>query len=228
MSSVESRVLPKLAFSGSASRGGAKTLLTSAALLVILLGYTVFFAENVSAWLAILYVGSLMGGFIGWAKLAEPRYSLECDEQGVHYHHRSGRWLLPWHAFNYCAVPSIDGNELAFIGFKVTHYDAILSSIPARLAVRIMTEQRPVYFEAIKQGCTTGECASALLAEKDYFKTAQYEYHGIRAIFARRMQLMGTVSGFELLVPINTSATEAATWCQQINKLRLAQLMSHN
>lgn len=214
--------MSKLAFSGSASSGGAYLLLCSCGTLLLLLGYTIVLAETFSWLLAIAYIGCFMGAFIGWAKLAEPRYSVVCDELGVHYHHRTGSWLLPWRAFSYSAVPSIDGQDLAFIGFKVTDYDAILSKLPLRLAVRIMTEQRPLFLEAIKQSCETGQCASELLREKDSFKTALQQYNGVRAIFAHRMQRLGAVSGFELMVPVNANAAIVKEWCQQINRLRLA------
>ncbi|GHG63911.1 hypothetical protein GCM10010919_10050 [Alishewanella longhuensis] len=214
----------KLTFSGSASSGGARLLLTSLAVLVILLLYTIIFAETFGWLLAIAYISCFMAAFIGWAKLAEPRFSLVCDDDGVHYHHRTGSWLLPWHAFTYSAVPNFAGQDLAFIGFKITQFDVILQNIPLRLAVRIMTEQRPLYFEAIKQGCAGGQCATELLKEKDRFATAQFQYDGVKAIFAQRMQRLGELCGFELLVPINTKTADAHDWCQQINRLRLTQL----
>ncbi|CAM5192011.1 DUF2982 domain-containing protein [Alishewanella longhuensis] len=214
----------KLTFSGSASSGGARLLLASLALLVILLLYTIIFAETFGWLLAIAYIGCLMAAFIGWAKLAEPRFSLVCDDEGVHYHHRTGSWLLPWHAFSYSAVPSFDGQDLAFIGFKITNYDVILQQIPLRLAVRIMTEQRPLYFEAIKQGCAGGQCATELLSEKDRFATAQHQYDGVKAIFAQRMQKLSELCGFELLVPVNAGTANVHNWCQQINRLRITQL----
>ena len=214
----------KLTFAGSASSGGARLLLASLLVLLLLVFYTVVFADTFSWLLAIAYLGSFMAAFIGWAKLAEPRFSLVCDDEGVHYHHRTGSWLLPWHAFSYSAVPSVAGADLAFIGFKVTNYDIILQQIPLRLAVRIMTEQRPLYFEAIKQGCATGQCATELLSEKDRFVTSLHQYHGVKAIFAQRMQKLNELCGFELLVPINTNTADAHNWCQQINRLRLIQL----
>jgi len=222
------KITTTLTFSGSASSGGAYLLLSSVGGFALLLLYTAFIAESFSWLLAIAYIASFMGLFIGWAKLAEPKYSLVCDAIGVHYHHRVGSWFLPWQAFQYSAVPSIDGNDLAFIGFKVVDYDAVLTQIPLRLAVRIMTEQRPLFMEAIKQSCQTGQCASELLREKDVFKTSKQDYAGVKAIFAHRMQRLGTVSGFELMVPVNAKTQEAQQWCQQINKLRLSQLHPAN
>lgn len=216
--------MDKLTFSGSASSGGARLLIGSLSGFLLLILYTVLFAETFSWLLAIAYICCFMGSFIGWAKLAEPRYSLVCDEFGVHYHHRTGSWRLPWQAFSYSAVPNLGGEALAFIGFKVTDYDVILQNIPLRLAVRIMTEQRPLYFEAIKQSCKSGQCATDLLSEKDSFNTGQQHYDGVKAIFAQRMHQFGSACGFELFVPVNADSVTAQQWCQQINRLRLAHL----
>lgn len=216
------------AFSGSASQGGARLLLASVGFLLILLVYTAFLAEQFSAFLAVLYVAGLLGLFIGWAKLAEPRHSIVCIAEGVRYQHRAGSWLLPWSAFNYCAVPSIDGQELAYIGFKVTNFDELLKSLPVRLAVKIMTEQRPLYFEAIRQTCDTGQCATEMLKEKDTFTTAQQHYDGVKAVFAQRMQRLAAATGFELMVPINVDANQAQEWCRNINQQRLEVIRQSN
>ncbi|MCC5450974.1 DUF2982 domain-containing protein [Rheinheimera sp. UJ51] len=216
--------MSKLALAGSASSGGAKLLLLSVGTLFVLFIYTLLLAEQFNWLLAVAYIASFMGIFIGWAKLAEPKYSIDCDELGVHYHHRAGSWLLPWQAFSYSAVPSIGGEDLAFIGFKVTDYDAVLAKLPLRLAVKIMTEQRPIFLEAIKQSCSIGQCATELLREKDHFSTAKQQYDGVKAIFAQRMQRITAACGFELLVPVNAEPATVRKWCQDINRLRLQQL----
>lgn len=212
------------AFSGSASRGGARLIITSGVVFILLVFYTLGFATNFSAILAIAYIASAMGLFIGWAKLAEPPLSLLCESQGIRYQHRVGSLLLPWSAFSFCAVPSIEGKQLAFIGFKITNYDLLLQGLPVRLAVRMMTEQRALYLEAVRQSCSSGQCASDLLREKDSFKTQSGQYSGVKAIFAQRMQRLAQASGFELLVPVNVGAEQAEQWCRDINKNRLQQL----
>lgn len=217
-----------LAFSGSASSGGARLLLGSALGLVLLLLYTVLLADNFSALLAIGYIAALLGLFLGWAKLAEPKYSLVCEAEGVRYQHRQGSWCLPWSAFSYCAVPSIEGRELAYIGFKVTDIDAILNGMPVRLAVKIMTEQRAAYLEAVRQSCASGQCATELLREKDQFRTRNKEYDGVKAIFAQRMSRLADVTGLELMVPVNVPPEQARQWCQAINKQRLTVLTEPN
>lgn len=207
--------------SQSSHQGGARLLLSGTGAFLGLVVFTVLFAGQFSLWLALAYIAALMAVFLGFAKLAEPRYFLRCDEQGVHYYHRYGSWLLPWSSFMYCAVPQLEQQDLSFIGFKVTNYDAILQTLGLRLAVRLMTEQRPLFISAVKQSCATGQCASELLAEKDIFATENQHYSGIKAVFGQRMQRLAQASGFELFVPSSLTAEQTAELCQQINKARL-------
>lgn len=207
--------------SQTSHQGGARLLLSGLGALLVLVLYTALFAANVSLWLALAYIGAAMAVFLGFAKLAEPKYFLRCDEQGVHYYHRYGSWLLPWNSFMYCAVPQLEQQDLSFIAFKVTDYDAVLQPLRLRLAVRLMTEQRPLFISAVKQGCATGQCASELLAEKDKFSTKTNSYSGIKAVFAQRMQRLAQASGFDLFVSSSLTAEQTSELCQQINKARL-------
>ncbi|KKO45590.1 hypothetical protein WG68_09390 [Arsukibacterium ikkense] len=212
--------------SQTSHQGGARLLLGGLAALAGLLLFTVLFAEQFSLLLALCYIAAAMAVFLGMAKLAEPRYFLKCDEQGVHYFHRYGSWLLPWQSFMYCAVPQLEQQNLSFIGFKVTDYDAVLQPLRLRLAVRLMTEQRPLFMSAIKQSCANGQCASELLMEKDSFSTATQRYNGIKAVFAQRMQRLAGASGFDLFVTCSLTEAQTRALCQQINQARLQMIQN--
>lgn len=207
--------------SQTSHQGGARLLLCGLGALLGLVVFTALFASQFNLLLALAYIAATMAVFLGVAKLAEPKYFLKCDEQGVHYYHRYGSWLLPWNSFIYCAVPQLEQQDLSFIGFKVTDYDAVLQPLRLRLAVRLMTEQRPLFISAVKQGCATGQCASELLAEKDKFSTAKQSYTGIKAVFGQRMQRLAVASGFDLFVSSSLTAEQTTALCQQINKARL-------
>lgn len=207
--------------SQTSHQGGARLLLSGLGAFTGLVLFTALFAGQFNLWLALAYIAALMAIFLGFAKLAEPRHFLRCDDQGVHYYHRYGSWSLPWSSFLYCAVPQLEQQDLSFIGFKVTDYDAVLQPLRLRLAVRLMTEQRPLFITAVKQGCTGGQCASELLSEKDIFATANQRYDGIKAVFAQRMQRLAQASGFDLFVATSLTAEQTAALCQQINKARL-------
>lgn len=207
-------------FQGRASRGGAALISASAAVLLVLL-LSLLWTEQVNVLHALAFVMAALGIFAGWAKLSEPPYFLQYDDKGLRYFHRRGSWFLPWSSFLYSGVPQLEHKKLGYIAFKLTDYDSFLHGLPLRLAVRIMTEQRALYVEAVRQGCNNGQCATELLAEGDKFSTASQEYNGIKAAFAYRMQRLTDTLGFDIFVPVELSEADALSLCKQINHARL-------
>lgn len=218
--SVNTEQMLPVKIQGAASRGGAGVLLLSA-VTALLLMLSLLWVEQLQLWQGLGLVGAGLGMFAGWAKLAEPQYFLQYDSQGVQYLHRHGSWVLAWDGFLYSGVPQYNQQSMAYIGFKVTDYDSFLQQLPLRLAVRIMTEQRALYLEAVRQGCASGQCASELLVEGERFNTARQQYSGIKAAFAGRMQRLAAATGFELFVPVSLNEAEGRQLCQQINQARL-------
>ncbi|CAM3855890.1 DUF2982 domain-containing protein [Rheinheimera salexigens] len=203
-----------------ASQGGAKLLLISSVCLIFIIIIILWQQQfGLIAALAIIIAG--IGIFAGWAKLAEPAYLLQLDAEGVRYFHRKGSWLLPWSCFLYSGVPEYNNNDLAFIGFKVTNYDQFMQHLPLRLAVAIITEQRPLYLDAVRKGCETGQCGTEALSEVDNFVTAQQVYKGIKAAFGWRMRRLADSTGYELFVPISLAKADVQSLCRQINAARL-------
>lgn len=202
------------------SRGGAHLMLGSAAVLLIII-INIVWSGQLGLWHGLALVMAGLGVYAGWAKLAEPQYFLQYDALGVHYQHRHGVWLLPWNSFLYSGVPQFNEHGLGYIGFKVTDYDSFLQHLPLRLAVRIMSEQRALFIELVRQGCSSGQCASELLVEGESFATARQQYNGIKAAFAHRMQRLASQTGFDLFIPVTMSEDEAKQLCQQINQARL-------
>ncbi|MBZ9611965.1 DUF2982 domain-containing protein [Rheinheimera maricola] len=205
---------------GSSSRGGAAVLLCSSTILVTLL-LSLIWIDQVSLLHALAFVLALLGIFAGWAKLSEPRYFLQLDSDGIRYFHRRGSWLLSWHCLQYSGVPQSGQTTLSYIAFKLGNYDAFLQQLPLRLAVRIMTEQRALYLEAVRQGCSMGGCASELLTETDKFSTRSTDYNGIKAAFGWRMQRLADTFGYELYVPVSSTQKHAEQLCREINQARL-------
>lgn len=205
---------------GSSSRGGAALILCSSAVLILLM-LSLLWTEQVKFLHALAFVMALLGMFAGWAKLSEPRYYLQLDSEGIRYFHRRGSWLLPWHCMLYSGVPQSGETSLSYVAFKLTDYDAFLQQLPLRLAVRIMTEQRALYLEAIRQGCSSGGCASELMVETDKFSTRNTDYNGIKAAFGNRMQRLADNMGFEVYVPVTLTQEAAEQLCREINQTRL-------
>lgn len=204
----------------AASLGGAKLILASGAMALLLM-VSLLWVNQLQLWQGLAFVAAGLGMFAGWAKLAEPAYFLQMDDLGVQYRHRNGNWTLPWQSFLYSGIPQYEQRALAYIGFKVTDYDSFLQHLPLRFAVRIMSEQRALYIEAVRQGCESGRCASELLVEGEHFNTSKQQYTGIKAAFAYRMQRLSAQTGFDLFVPVTMSETDTQQLCQQINQARL-------
>lgn len=201
------------------SRGGAVLLLLSAGILLLLL-LSVAYLDEFAVWQGLVLVVCGIGMVAGWAKLAEPRYFLQTSQMGITYSHRLGYWQLSWQGFLYSGVAHNQQQALGYIGFKVTDVDAFLQQLPLRLAVRLMTEQRALYVEAVRQQCDSGQCISDLMAETDAFVTAKQRYTGIKAAFAYRMLHVARLTGFELLIPVSMTPQQAQQLCKQINQLR--------
>lgn len=215
--------MSKQLIASTASYGGAKLMLVSCASLVVIILVSMWLQQfGLITGLALIVAG--LGVFAGWAKLAEPAYLLQLDEQGVRYFHRKGSWLLPWSSFLYSGVPEFNNNDLAFIGFKVTNYDQFLAHLPLRLAVAIMTEQRAIYLDVVRQSCANGQCGSEVLSEVDNYTTAQQVYTGIKAAFCWRMQRLQQTTQFDLFVPITLDKEQALQLSRTINTERLGFL----
>lgn len=202
------------------SRGGGAIVLASTVLLIVL-ALGLFFLPQLELWYALLMLGAIMGIVIGWARLAEPVFFLQYDQHGVRYQHRHGSWSLPWSSLLYSGVPNLNEQPMAYIGFRLTAYEPFLQTLPLRLAVRIMTEQRALYMEAVRQACASGMCASELLNESTDFRAGATVYKGIKAAFGRRMQHLLKATGYDLLIPVQMNAEQAQQLCRHINQNRL-------
>lgn len=202
------------------SRGGAAMIICSTMLLVVL-ALGLFFLPQLELWYALLMLGAVMGIVVGWARLAEPVFFLQYDQHGIRYQHRLGSWMLPWSCLFYSGVPSLNEQPIAYIGFRLTSYEPFLQTLPLRLAVRIMTEQRALYLEAVRRACVSGQCASELLNDSAHFTAGHTVFKGIKAAFGRRMQHLLQATGYDLLIPVQMSAEQAQQLCLQINQSRL-------
>lgn len=208
------------------NRGGAALLFSSAIVLLLLVLLFALMPElaPAQAWV-LVFLLLLSASAVAYHKLTAPWYHIELNPQGLVYHHRAGSWLLPWHAFAYARVAELNGHgELAFVGFKVTAFDAFLANLPLRLAVKILIEQRHLLLTAVRQNCPDGQCPTDLLMETAPFQTKQGFYRGVQAMFAHRMQHCSTLLGLELFIPATGLPLPAVDFCRQVNQLRLSYL----
>lgn len=211
-----------LRFRAATAKGGVKTLLVSSGALLLWLLFLLVMPDllHSSAWVVLL-ICCLLGVFAGYAKLTEPFYVVELDQQGFSYVHHKGRWFIPWHGFSFLAVPELAGKEIAYIGVKLRYYEQFLDQLQPRLAVHLMVEQRHLLMAALGSNCPSGTCPTDLMVEVGEFKSTTRTYKGAIAMFAHRMQLLRQLIGFDLFIPMSAIGSEPAEFCRKVNQIRL-------
>jgi hypothetical protein len=152
---------------------------------------------------------------VGVWKLGEPHFSLSLCQDCLQYHHKYGGWILKWRNIQRIDQPRIhlgwDLVELPYIGLKIKDYDAFLTLITPRLAVRLLTEQRAVLMQAMRSersDCPTGGCGSGL-RERDCWRRAASAHPPasamrVIAMLGNRMARLRDLLGYDLLVPDNS------------------------
>jgi len=214
--------MDKLQYRAATARGGVKTLLLSSGGLLLWLLLLLLIPDllHSSAWVLLL-ICCVLGLIAGYAKLTEPLYVIELDQHGFSYVHHKGRWCIPWPGFSFISVPELAGREMAYIGVKLRHYDEFLNQLQPRLAVHIMVEQRHLLIAALGSNCPGGTCPSELMVEVGEYRGTTRSYKGAIAMFARRMQLLRQLTGFDLFIPMSAIGSEPADFCRKVNQIRL-------
>ncbi len=215
-------LMDKLQYRAATAKGGVKTLLFSSFALLLWLFLLLLTPDllHSSAWVLLL-ICCLLGLLAGYAKLTEPFYVVELDPQGFCYIHHKGRWCIPWRGFSFVAVPELDGKQIAYIGVKLNNYDDFLDQLQPRLAVHLMVEQRHLLIAALGSNCPSGTCPTDLMVEVGEYRGTKRSYKGAIAMFARRMQLLRQLTGFDLFIPMSAIGSEPAEFCRKVNQIRL-------
>lgn len=214
--------MDKLQYRAATAKGGVKTLLVSSLALLLWLALLLLIPDvlHSTAWVLLL-ICCLLGFIAGYGKLTEPLYVIELDQHGFYYQHHKGQWFIPWHGFSFIAVPELAGKELAYIGVKLRNYEDFLNQLQPRLAVHLMMEQRHLLVAALGANCPTGTCPTDLMIEVGEYRGATRSYKGAIAMFARRMQLLKQLTGFDLFIPMSAIGAEPADFCRKVNQIRL-------
>lgn len=118
-------------------------------------------------------------------------------------------------------MPELDGKQIAYIGVKLKSYDDFLAQLQPRLAVHLMVEQRHLLIAALGSNCPSGTCPTDLMVEVGEYRGTTRSYKGAIAMFARRMQLLRQLTGFDLFIPMSAIGPEPAEFCRKVNQIRL-------
>lgn len=212
---------PRYVYSAS-SRGGGALLLTAVLLLPLtLLAYRLF-PESAPSQLWVMVLLLIGVTFVvGGRKLTAPTVCLEITDTALHYVHHAGRYELAWSDIQAIGQAHLQGDDARYIGIRLRHYDAFLTHVPLRLAVRLLIEQRDLLLVGLRRQCPDGTCPSELLVETGDFATAQQTYKGVQAMFAHRMKNLRAIWHYDLFIPIDFIDWQAAKLCLYLNQKRL-------
>jgi len=216
-------------FFSASARGGAALFVSAAAMLLI--GILLFAVRsdlaNPQAWV-LWFLLTIVACFVGIKKLSAPVVLAETTDEGLIYYHTYGAWMVRWEDIGQVQQIEIHGRELAWIGVRLTHYDALLQSIPLRLAVRLLIEQRSVLIAAVGGACPSGRCAADFLMDALEYRTPQTLYKGVQAMFAQRMAHLRQLLHTDLLIPIDFKDCSAQDFTQHLNRQRLIFTQENN
>lgn len=216
-------------FYSASARGGAALFLSAAAMFLlgmVLLAVRSDLASS-QAWV-LWFLLTAVAAFVGLKKLSAPVVLVEATPEALIYYHPRGYWRVPWHQIAHVQQVELQGRELGWIGVRLHSYDQLLETIPLRLAVRLLIEQRAVLIAAAGGACPTGRCAGDYLADAIEFQTSLRFYRGVQAMFGQRMANLRQLIGVDLLIPADLKDCTSQEFSQHINRQRLAFAQENN
>lgn len=205
------------------SKGGAVLLLSTALFFVGVLLVLVAVPDIVrhTGWVLLLLL--LMVAFwVSFIKLSDPLDVLELSQDGVQFFHRRGSWQIDWKNLDVVLLPSLaDGSEFAYLGFRIRQYQPVMATMPLRLQVQLLKEQRHLMVQASAASCQTGACASDYLMMIGPCQHQGVEYRGVQGMFVSRMLNLRQFLSADLFIPQQSLPCSLVEACQQINRYRL-------
>ena len=192
-----------------AKSGGLTCMMIGAAGLLLGTILLAWFPEM----LRLMGIFVLSGGFtallLGWFKLREPEHSMALTRTEIRYQHRFGQWVLGWNNISRIDVPKVyrhlQHQPLSMVGIRIVDYDLFLSAISPRLMNNILTEQRALLLQGLKEQLQEGkksisEYSDYILEDTEFTSEKGKYYTGLQAMFAHRMQRMRESMGFDLYI----------------------------
>lgn len=204
------------------AKGGAALLLSSVSMIIaILLAWLI--APDLTSqtgWILLWLLG-IYACWLAWVKLSEPFHVLQLTAQGVTFFHRRGSWQLDWQNVELVTLAtSGQGQEFAYVGFRIRHYQPFIQRLPLRLAVHLLTEQRHLLLQAAS-GCQQGQCAADYLLMVGPCEHQNVNYKGVQAMFVERMRNLRQWLAADVFIANSSLPCSAIEFCQQLNRYRL-------
>ena len=164
--------------------------------------------------MVFLFLAALVTALLGVLKLREPEFSFTLSADHLHFHHKVGGWSLHWRNIIRVDQPrltrGIDLVDLPYIGLKIRDYDEFLPLMTPRLAVHLLTEQRPLLSMALRYGAISRRDLQDWLIEDNQFRSVNGQhYTGITAMLGHRMGHLRDLYGYDLLIHESSLDREA-------------------
>ena len=220
-----------------AKSGGLTSMLIGAAGVMLGAMLLAWFPEMLRLMGIFVLSAGIAALLLGWFKLREPDYSLVITRTDIRYQHRFGHWVLDWDNVARVDVPKVYHHmahqPLAMVGIRIVDYDAFLATISPRLMNNILTEQRALLLQGLKQQLQDGtktisEYSDYILEDTEYTAASGTQYTGLQAMFAHRMQRMRESMGYDLYIgaaELDRSAEEFARLLRECqNSVRQASV----
>ncbi|MFD1009125.1 DUF2982 domain-containing protein [Oceanisphaera ostreae] len=181
--------------------------------LVLILGY--WLDGRAQLVIVFLFLACMIMSVLGALKLREPRYSFSLSREHLHFHHKIGGWSLHWTniiRIDQARLQSgLELAELPYIGIKIRDYDEFLPLMSPRLAVHLLTEQRPLLAMALRHGAISRHELQEWLVEDDRYRSAGgQDYQGLTAMLGHRMSHLRDLYGYDLLIHESSLDREAS------------------
>ncbi|NRD74654.1 DUF2982 domain-containing protein [Shewanella sp. VB17] len=200
--------------------------------LALFLSSAAFFAPGLCA-----FSLGIIATVIGVSKQLEPEVTITLSAAGLCYHHRRGNLLIDWDNVQRIDIPQSLGNvgniELLFIGIRLKKINPVLDIIPARLAIGLLTEQRPLLMSAVALDENLVVLEDHLNAEFTPLLVHDERYRGVLAMFGHRSEMLNRNLGYHLYLPFDCLGTEPreflallkryqqqireAAWCDKVD-----------
>lgn len=192
-----------------AKSGGLTSMVIGAAGLLLGTILLAWFPEILRLMGIFVLSAGIAALLLGWFKLREPEHSMALTRTGIQYQHRFGQWVLNWNNISRIDVPKVyrhlEHQPLSMVGIRIVDYDVFLSAISPRLMNNILTEQRALVLQGLKEQLREGkknisEYSDYILEDTEYTSEKGKQYTGLQAMFAHRMQRMRESMGFDLYI----------------------------
>ncbi len=185
----------------------------------------ILFLLLLSSWLWPNWRLSLIGAYLisgiifvtGALKKLQPRYSMIISKDALQYIQLSGCWRLPWGDIAHISVvkttQGVEQVTLPYIGIKLKDTEHLVNVMSARLANKLLHEQKFLLIWAVNHHMITYE--QSLINFTPYKLTDKKEVTGPLAAFLHQTKILEQIFGFQLYIP-NTALDREITLFVQL------------